>query len=168
MMVEPTRGIAGRETFEKMIAGTGGDHVVFSRIASGETIASIAKSFGRDRDTVYRWLNIEERRRAWEDAKRASADALVEAGLEIIDDPTAGETTARVQHAKSRAEYRRWLASCRSEEYRDHNSPVVQLNIQQLHLDALRKLGSMDLFPREQRTIAEAVVDVEIEVEGED
>ena len=164
-MTNPRRGRpAGEPTFAEQVEAAGGDSVVFARIAAGETVGAIMASYDRDRDQFYVWIRAggEERRQVWEDAKKASADALVETGLEIIDDTSAGESTARVQLARARAEYRRWLASCRNrDEYGERAGPTVQVSIQQLHLDALRKLGSMEFFPPAPRQINGSSVAVE-------
>ena len=141
---------AGEASFADTIVAEGGDEVVFRRVAAGETVKSIMASYGRDRDCWYTWVRAggEGRRRRWEEAKQQSADALVDEATEILDGAADATATAQVTIAKERASHRRWLASVRDRDaYGDRNSPAVQLNIQALHLDALRKMGSMDLLP---------------------
>jgi hypothetical protein len=159
---------AGGMSFAAKIAAEGGDEVVFRRVAAGETIASIMESYARDRDCWYTWIRAggDKRRTRWEEAKKQSADALVDRAGEILDGAADANSTAQVMIAKERASHRKWLASVRDREtYGDRNGPAVQVNIQQLHLDALRKLGSMELFSPASRQITGAMATVEIEEE---
>jgi len=60
-----------------------------------------------------------------------------------------------VSLAKSRAEYRRWLAGrLNAEAYGEDKQALlnVNLNVGDLHLDALRRVGHMDADRREERT----------------
>ena len=53
-------------------------------------------------------------------------------------------SNAEVSAATSRANFRRWLATVRNREEYGQNAGVnVNLTINQLHLDALRKVGHM-------------------------
>jgi hypothetical protein len=71
-------------------------------------------------------------------AKKACAEALVEQSMEILDD--ADETREAIAKAKAQADTRQWMAAGMDRAaWRDANPQVnVQVNMPQLHLDALR------------------------------
>ncbi len=98
----------------------------------------------------------EDREAGWQAAKRQSADALVDEGLEILDAPADGISSADVQLRRYRANHRRWMAGVRNrEEYGDQPPQVnVGLSIGDLSLEALKSGGSMDLLPEEARRTA--------------
>ena len=145
------------------IAKRGGDDHVFDRIAAGETIRSIGESLSASRGLVYRWLRLggEERDAAWSAAKRASADALVDEGLSILDAPSDNLTSAEVQSRKGRADYRRWLASVRNRaEYGESNPAVnVSVSLGQLHMEALLAAGGYSSLKRREPERLEAGVE---------
>lgn len=125
----------------------GGDSVVLGRVASGDTVKSIASDYGVGYDTLRRWLNATpERKTGYLDAKRDSADALVEEAGQILDDaPT--DSAPQVTKAVKRADHKRWLAGKRDrEQYGDDKAGAqvnVNLDLAGLHLDALKAAGSM-------------------------
>ena len=90
----------------------------------------------------------------------SAADALVDDGLEILDEPAMGITSAEVQLRRGRADYRKWLASVRNRtDYGDHGTDVnVNIDIGQLHLDALRHAGSAVVLERREPERIEAEV----------
>jgi hypothetical protein len=134
----------GEPTFDQMVQEAGGDEVIFGRIAQGETVESVMQSHGRGRKMFYAWIRTggEERRERFEEAQRLSAEALVDQGGEILDQAAAAGSTAQVMAAKSRAEWRKWLAGVRAPDtYGDKSGVQISVNIGQLHLDALRVAG---------------------------
>lgn len=72
-------------------------------------------------------------------ARAAAAHILAEQGMEILDD--ADEDRDAIAKAKGRAEYRRWLAGAWNREaYGQQQAQVsVNVNLAQLHIDAMRK-----------------------------
>lgn len=78
---------AGQPTFAQQVEAEGGDEIILARIREGETVTAIMESYGRTRDMMYLRVKQgrEERRRAFEEAKRVGAEALVEQAQEIID-----------------------------------------------------------------------------------
>jgi transposase-like protein len=146
------------------IEADGGDLVIFDRIGSGEAVKRIAEDYGVGYETLRRWINkSDERRKAYEQAKRDSADALVEEAGEILDNaPT--DSAPQVTKAVKRADHKRWLAGKRDrEQYGDDKGAQVNVNLDlgALHLDALRAAGRMP-EPEEIPT-----ADVEILTDGE-
>lgn len=135
-----------------------GEDVVFARIADGEPVGAVAKSFGVSRQYMYVWRDVaghKERRRAlWEAALKASADAKAEEGESILD--TLAErvllvTPADVALARARADYKLRLASVRDRERYGEKAQAVSVNVtvQSLHLDALRLAGTPRRFEPE-------------------
>ena len=164
-----TTTMAGRpflQQISKSIESLGGDEWFFGRIINGDSMASIAETVGCSRPFLYQWLNLKrnERRAALAEARRLSADTLVEDGLELLD-RLAGThaTSSEVSLAIARAKYRQWRASRYNRElYGEPRSGVdVNISIGQLHLDALRVRGAMKVLEREDVVEAELVEDSE-------
>ncbi len=151
-------------TLSAEIEKRGGDQHVFDRIAAGDTVCSIGDSFGVSRQLIYRWIRSggEEREAAWKAAKRQSADALVDDGLEILDAPAEGITSAEVQLRRGRTDYRKWLASVRNRaEYGERDASVnVAVSFGELHMEALLAAGSYASLKREPELL-EAVIEEE-------
>ena len=125
-----------------------GEDAFLERVADGETIKSIVADFGVSRGLFYSWVKSggEAREEKFRAARILSADAMVDDGLEILDalQDLTMLSNAEVSAATSRANYRRWLATVRNrEEYGEKAGVNVNLTINQLHLDALRKVGHM-------------------------
>ena len=118
------------------IRDAGGWVAVLERIANGETVTSIARSFNVSR-SFFAWLLHEDRERheLVSEARRVAADALA---LEIVDRADA------FQQAKMRADFRLRLASKLDRDQYGHQTPSAQVesNLGQLHLDALRQLAA--------------------------
>lgn len=138
----------------RYIESQGGDAYIMDRLAAGESVGKIAKSIILPGETkpisrpfLYSWRNkSEDRRKGWELAMQLSADALAEDAGDILDE-LAEEyepTSAQVSLARSRSEYRRWLASMRDKEKYGEKKGDVNVNVLSLgdaHLEVLRKLG---------------------------
>lgn len=105
----------------------GGFSPIYERVAAGETLTKIAKSYGCSRQLLRQALTKGEARiKLFADAQRDAAYAHAEDGLQILDDaPTL--TREEVAKAKERAAYRRWLASKLDRETFG-DTPLVQLN----------------------------------------
>jgi hypothetical protein len=135
-----------RREVHRRIKEAGGFQAAYERVAEGETLASIAKSLGCSRDLVHDILTqTDDRRALYENARRESASAHAEKGLEIIDAPLhAQASNADVQLRKERANYRKWLAS-KLDRDTFGDTPLVQVNTDnstnifaRQYLDALR------------------------------
>jgi transposase-like protein len=159
-------GMAGRPrltALEKAIERHGGDDdAVFARIADGELIQEIAASFGASAGLLRSWRNAggQERRAKWAEAMRESAESHAEKSISIADELTdvAILTSADVSSAKLRSEQRRWMAMVRDREtFGEQRGPMVQIQIGELHLDALRQRGRMQI------TMPTQVVEAEVE-----
>src|SRR5690606_3859770 len=135
--------------FSALIEKLGGDHVIFDRIAEGESMRSIGESFGYSRGMIYSWIYAggEERRKRWNEAKKLAAHAHVEDATELLEN-SRPVTSGEAQHLRSRAEHKKWLAKVYNrEEYGDEQGRIdLNLNIGSLHLDALRAAGNANVI----------------------
>jgi hypothetical protein len=128
-----------------------GEEAIFERIASGERIGKIAESLGVGRRMLYRWRDNgehkERRQQEWSEALKLSGEGCAEMGMQVLED-LAGEsevTSGRIQLATSRSNYLKWLAGVRDRDtYGDKSGGTVNVqNLNVLHLDALRSLGTV-------------------------
>lgn len=108
------RLMAGRPNlrkFEAKIEEMGGDDVILDLIAAATPMREIAKMFDCSPGMLYRWRNLsDERREAWKEAREIAGHIVIEEGMEILDDGKP-VTSAEASLLKSRAEYRKHLAS---------------------------------------------------------
>lgn len=78
-----------------------------------------------------------------DEARREQADALAEEALQIADNmaDATGITREEIAVAKERIDVRKWLATVNNPDryQQNKNGPTVTININQLHLDALKK-----------------------------
>jgi hypothetical protein len=113
----------------RRIREAGGFATVYEWVATGETMAAIAQVLGCSTTLLREILTqTDERRALFDNARRESASAHAERGLEIIDEPLPLlASNADVQHRKERANYRRWLASKLDKETFG-DTPLVQVN----------------------------------------
>jgi len=128
-----------RRTTLTTIKALGGWSAILARIASGETMASIARDLGCSRQYLSQLLheNIEIAD-LFSQAQRDAAAALAEEAMQILDDVPAERD--EIAKAKARAEHRKWLASVydRKTFGEPDKQAHVNISIGQLHLDALR------------------------------
>jgi hypothetical protein len=149
----------------KKIDDLGGDDWFFDHIIDGKKMQWIADQLGCSRPLLYRWLDEKDHRReALKEARKLAAHTHVEDADASFDDlDLTTVTSAQVQMVTSRANYKKWLASCSNrEEYgTDKVGVQVNLSVGDLHLDALRVKGGPP-------PVAEVMpVEVAGEIEGE-
>src|SRR3989454_10139308 len=104
-----------KRDFVTQVKARGGWSVIYDRIASGETLAAIAKDYGCSRSWLSRILNEDERRKELlQTAKREGAAAHVEEALRLVDEsPVERDAIAK---ARLQAEHRRWMAGVYARE----------------------------------------------------
>lgn len=142
------------------VAEAGGDETLYGFVEAGRSASEILDALGLDRTeegtwVVYRLLNSNPER--YEEAKRISADALAERAFELYGEDTP-ETSADAKWRNDRAGHMRWLAELRSGNL-DGGGVNVQVDIGQLHLDALRQAGGRDMIPQREAVEAEYTVE---------
>ena len=148
----------------------GGDHVVLDRIANGEYVTDIAKSWGVSPSMIYFWIHESpERELAWKQAKEISAHSHVEGGLQRLTrlaDAGAGVTSAQVAAERALAEYRMKLAAARNrKEYGEKADTEVHFNFGDTYLQQLKELGHHDQQALPQ---PEAIEDADFQIIGEE
>jgi len=167
------------------VRANGGWVVVLDRIANGETLTSIAKSYDCSRHTMYKLLH--DTPELWDLfllARRDSAMALGEEATAIVDalaEPRTDSvgtpvpvTSADVALVRVRAEQRRWLAAAYDRDVFGVQQPAnaaPTISIGQLHLRVLMApptqpagiVGSGASFLK----LSPAEADVEVEVTEE-
>ena len=129
-----------KRAFVAQVKTRGGWSVIYDRIASGETLAAIAKDYGCSRSWLSRILNEDERRKELlHTAKREGAGAHAEEALRLVDEAPAERDA--IAKARLQAEHRRWMAGVYDREQFGEAVPglnVNVLNVAQLHLEALQ------------------------------
>jgi hypothetical protein len=130
---------------KKQIADQGGWPRITERLASGETVADIARSLltpqgqSISRSFLSRLLHDDpERSTAVKAARKEGASAMVDDALHIVDSAPADRDS--VNKAKVRAELRVKVAGFIDRESWGEQKQQVNVNVNQfdLHLDALR------------------------------
>lgn len=125
----------------------GGIEWLCEQIADGHSLRDIAaEHFNCSRWALHRWIHKDPDREArYQEAKREGAAAMVEEGKALLDDANE-QSTAGVQKARFRADYRKWYAGVvdrKSFGPPDHRAPV-NISVEHLHLGALQATGGPD------------------------
>jgi hypothetical protein len=118
-----------------------GEDVLFDKLASGSSVNSLIKECGIGKRVFYKWMRgVEGREERYYAARKEWANYLAEETLSIADDiADAGDA----QVAKVRIDTRKWLAAqANPDNWAARKDPLVQINIQDQHLKALRDLVS--------------------------
>jgi len=137
-------GKALRKRILTEVASNGGADWLFDQIASGITVAELARQYGCTRSYVSRSLNsVPEYAAALTKARGEAADALVEQGLEMVDGLSGASSPTEIAATREKVQWRKFMAgSMNQERYGTRPQNNVTLSIGDLHLDALRKFSS--------------------------
>ena len=137
-------GKALRKRILTEVASNGGADWLFDQIASGVTVAELARQYGCTRSYVSRSLNsVPEYAAALTKARGEAADALVEQGLEMVDGLSGASSPTEIAATREKVQWRKFMAgSMNQERYGTRPQSNVTLSIGDLHLDALRKFSS--------------------------
>ncbi len=137
-------GKALRKRILTEIASNGGADWLFDQIASGVTVAELARQYGCTRSYVSRSLNsVPEYAAALSKARGEAADALVEQGLEMVDGLSGASSPTEIAATREKVQWRKFMAgSMNQERYGTRPQSNVTLSIGDLHLDALRKFSA--------------------------
>ena len=137
-------GKALRKRILTEVASNGGADWLFDQIASGVTVAELARQYGCTRSYVSRSLNsVPEYAAALSKARGEAADALVEQGLEMVDGLSGASSPTEIAATREKVQWRKFMAgSMNQERYGTRPQNNVTLSIGDLHLDALRKFSS--------------------------
>ena len=139
-------GKALRKRLFAEIETRGGAEYLQEYIAEGGTVLDLANELGCSRTYLSRHLNANpDYKAALDEARRENADKLADEALGIADAlaDADGVTKEQIAVAKERIDVRKWLATVNHPDryQQNKNGPTVVLNINALHLDALRKVS---------------------------
>lgn len=139
-------GKALRKRLFAEIETRGGAEYLQEYIAEGGTVLDLANELGCSRTYLSRHLNADpDYKAALDEARRENADKLADEALGIADAlaDAEGVTKEQIAVAKERIDVRKWLATVNHPDryQQNKNGPTVVLNINALHLDALRKVS---------------------------
>jgi hypothetical protein len=139
-------GKALRKRLFAEIETRGGAEYLQEYIAEGGTVLDLANELGCSRTYLSRHLNADpDYKAALDEARRENADKLADEALGIADAlaDAEGITKEQIAVAKERIDVRKWLATVNHPDryQQNKNGPTVVLNINALHLDALRKVS---------------------------
>lgn len=145
--------MAGRpklnETIDRIETSPGGWESIFDAIADGASVRDVARSYGISASFFYDVLRHGEQgaehMRKLALAREYRAETRADEALHIVDN--ARETPAAVNKAAQRAKIRQWLASVDSERYRRASGVPLELNVNVLHLDALKRRAEAASLP---------------------
>lgn len=137
-------GKALRKRLLQEIGDRGGPEWLRDYISEGGKISDLATELGCSRSYLSRHLNAEDDYKAvMLEARQEYADKLADEALDIADGMAGidGITREQVAVAKERIDVRKWLAAVNSPDRfrQNNNGPSVTININQLHLEALKK-----------------------------
>ena len=137
-------GKALRKRILTDISNSGGADWLFDQVASGITVAEIARQYGCTRSYVSRAINsVPEYKAAIEGAREEAADALVEQGLEMVDRLDGDSSTNEIAATREKVNFRKFMAgSMNQNKYGTRPQSNVTISIGDMHLDALRKVNS--------------------------
>lgn len=161
--------MAGKALKKKIlteIADNGGAEWLHDQIASGITVAELARQYGCTRSYVSRAINsIPEYKTAMEGAREEAADALVEQGLEMVDGLSALSTSNEIAATREKVNFRKFMAgSLNQNKYGTRPQSNVTISIGDMHLDALRKVNSqMAAIDSEDREREASTIDATYE-----
>lgn len=126
------------------VAANGGADWLFDQIASGVTVAEIARQYGCTRSYVSRALHtVPEYKAALEGAREEAADALVEQGLEMVDALDGDSSANEISATREKVNFRKFMAgSMNQNKYGTRPQNNVTISIGDMHLDALRKVNT--------------------------
>lgn len=136
-------GKALRKQILSDVADQGGADWLFDQIASGVTVAELARQYGCSRSYLSRALNSNEAyRKVLSEARVEAADALVEGGLEMVDQLNENSTSNEIAATREKVNYRKFMAgSLNQAKYGTRPQNNITLSIGDMHLDALRKFN---------------------------
>lgn len=123
-----------------------GEDKVFELITTGSTLKEIWDKYNCGSRGFYKWLRqVEGRKARYYEARRQAADFLADEILDIADadmDPTQANL------AKLRIDSRKWWASRVSpDKWGDKKSPALQINLNDMHLEALKDISVIEQQP---------------------
>ena len=117
-----------------------GEEPVRELLESAMPIAEVCRTLGVGKRALMEWLEADPRRARLRSESRARAAHILAEEAIVIADDTAGET----QRDRLRVDTRKWLAARWNQaEFAEKPQTAIQLNINGLHLDALKSVNEL-------------------------
>lgn len=117
-----------------------GEQTLLEKIAGGLTMAALARDLGISNLSLYHWIKKDpDRQERFAQARALAADQWADECLDIADQ--TDNLNANADRLK--IETRKWMAGVANpDKYKSTPAQAaVQVNVNQLHLDALRQLN---------------------------
>lgn len=112
--------------------------LILQRLEEGIQFARICEETGLSKAAITEWLDAPEQADRASRARARAADELVQQSLAIADEAD-DSSAAAVQKAKLRVSTRHWIAERWGREMYGQKGLEVNIELGQLHLDALRQ-----------------------------
>jgi Bacteriophage Sf6, terminase small subunit-like len=126
---------------KERVREAGGEGVLFERIASGENLTAIGKTYGVSRFLIAKLLKRTPQLKAkYHEAQRQAAGAHADKAGEVLDLPDDAPMP-QVAAARNRSEYHRWMAMVADRATYGKGEGDAALSIGELHLHALQATG---------------------------
>lgn len=137
-----------------------GETVLLEKIASGMTMAGLARELKISNLSLYHWIRKDpDREERFRQARTIAADQWADECLDIAD--ASDSVSANADRLK--IETRKWLAGVTApDKFQAKPTAAVQVNVNQLHLDALRQLNLASSNPHDQIEHIEEEVTIDI------
>lgn len=118
-----------------------GREKVEDMLERGMSVTGICNELGIGKHALYEFFEKAENAGILSRARARAADRLAIETLEIAD--SVPEEQTAIAKAKLRTDVRKWVASKWDPlKYGDTKGPNIQINVGDLHLNALRKVGT--------------------------
>ena len=137
-----------------------GETVLLEKIASGLTMAGLARELNISNLSLYHWIRKDpDREERFRQARTIAADQWADECLDIAD--ASDSVSANADRLK--IETRKWLAGVTApDKFQAKPTAAVQVNVNQLHLDALRQLNLASSNPHDQIEHIEQDITIDI------
>ena len=141
-----------------------GEGVLLEKIASGMTMAGLARELKISNLSLYHWIRKDpDREERFRQARAIAADQWADECLDIAD----ASDSVSANSDRLKIETRKWLAGVTNpERFQAKPTTAVQVNVNQLHLDALRQLNLASSNPHEAHDQIEEEPIIEIKQVG--
>lgn len=137
---------------------------IFNHIADGKSLWKTAELVGVSKSNLVEWLEHPERINNYKRARARAATSLVEESIQIADGPAntiAPDGSPNIPDAardKLRIQARHFAARAWDrDQYGERQQAGVTINMNTLHLDALRKAQAVVVLPDQREITADAV-----------
>ena len=137
-----------------------GETVLLEKIASGLTMAGLARELKISNLSLYHWIRKDpDREERFKQARAIAADQWADECLDIAD----ASDSVSANSDRLKIETRKWLAGVTNpERFQAKPTAAVQVNVNQLHLDALRQLNLASSNPHDQIEHIEEEITIDV------